>query len=232
MISDTASRTYRGFTEPRFEDDDISNAMLRNWRQGVDTVLDHRAKPDDTTIYAHRSCETCRAIRRDWHTTDRWIQNSYWRPIADSVPFDVLLDMNLAELHALHHQGNRPYTDAIIFAGIRVLTHYYTSQDTVLRAEMNQQLSEQAGQQWQELKAVKATADEKVRADYEHDLREARTRIANVEALVTLAFRAKHKTMRYDEVRAAIEWRTGEEIPQATVDNQREIRELQGRSPR
>lgn len=225
---------YRGFTEPEFTDDaaGVGKALLEQWRNGTDTVLDHRAKPEDTTVYAHRGCLTCQAIRRDWRDHDTWQERSYWKPLRDAVPTDVLLDMSIAEIHAIHHLGEPGYADAVIFAGIRVLVHYFTSQDTVSRAELNRRLTEQAGQHWAELDKVKATAHDEVRAGYQAQLNEAHVRIANIEALVTIAFRAHHKTMRYDEVRAAINWRTGEELPAATVQRQREIREAQGRTPR
>ena len=227
MTEATQPLAYRGFAEPTLDPD-----ALTAWRQGVDTVLDYRAKPEDTTIYAHRGCPTCQAIRRDWRTRDTWLEHSYWKPLRDAVPIDVLLDMSIAELHAIHHLGEPGYADAVVFAGIRVLVNYFTSQDTVPREEMDRRLAEQAGQHWQALDEVKATADGTARAGYERDLREAQIRIANVEALVMLAFSAKHKTMRYDEVRAAIDWRTGDKIPQATVDRQREMRGLQGKAPR
>lgn len=221
---------YRGFTEPTFPrhgdaaDDVNAVSLLAGWRGGVDAVLDQRAQAEDTSIYAHRSCDPCQGIRRDWRAHGRWIEGSYWRPLRDVVPTNVLLDMSIAELHAIHHLGEGGYGDAIVFAGIRVLTHYFTSQDTVPRQDMNDRLTAQVNQHWAAMEELKATAREQAHAAVAERLREAQVRVANVEALTRQAF--GRKTMRYDEVRAAIDWRTGDPIPELTLEAQRREREL------
>ncbi len=165
----------------------------------------------DIPVRAFTSCDTCLAIRRDWRKSDTWLGTSYWRTLCDEVPTAVLLDMTIAELHTIHHLGGQQYADAVIFAGIRVLVDWAVKKDAdmVPSQEMREALARASDQYHRELNEITATAKEKAREELGAQLREARTRIANVEALVSVAFRAKHKKMDYAEVRDAIDWRTG-----------------------
>lgn len=229
-------QSYRGFIEPILPIEapgDLAGAYrsLVMWRRGVDTVADSKGRAEHATIYVHTSCDTCTAIRRDWRTSETWLESSYWQPLRGAVPDGVLLDMGIAELHATHHLGERDYGSAVIFAGIRVLVDHYTSCDFVSTQEMRRQLGDQWDAHNTEMTKLTATARADADAECAARLREAQIRIANVEALVLLAFRAKHKKMDYAQVRAAIEWCTGEPVPPATLEEARRLRDLQGRSP-
>jgi hypothetical protein len=174
---------------------------------------------------AFKKCTTCLAIRSDARKRGKdGLEASYWKPLIGHVPDDVILDMAIAEIHAIHHCDQQAFGDAVVFAGIAVLVAYYSRTEVVPREEMNNRLSTQFSQMRAQIDETTRTARAEAEAVCKADMDEYRVRVANVAAL--LHFAGKRKTMRTEEVNAALNWHRGEEIPQATIDHQRSMREL------
>jgi hypothetical protein len=149
------------------------------------------------------------------------IEGSYWRPLASMLPEEALLAMNEATLCAIHHRGSDTHDEPALLAGVRALIGYYESRDVVPREEMNGRLTRAFNDFMRERAELERTAKTDAEKRFGSGLREAQTRVANVQALVSQAH--GRKTMRTEEVRAAIEWRTGEPLPEATVEHQRRL---------
>lgn len=168
---------------------------------------------------AFKKCKTCTAIRSDaLKDARRRIETSYWKPLIDHVPDNVLIDMSIAEIHAVHHCDGQAYGDAVVFAGIAVLVKFFTRLDMVPREDMRVALGDQFSRMQTEIDETKRTAREQAQADAKRDMDELRVRVANVSAQVHLA--GKRKTMHTEDVKAALDWRTGEPIPSDTIDHQ------------
>lgn len=164
----------------------------------------------------HFNCPTCLAIRRDRRNGTAWRESTYWKPYLDVVPDEVLMNADMEELHALHHEPDAYAGRALIFVGFGVILAHYQGIDTVPRREMTDKLNAQFNQYLAEINAEKAKVRQEIEGDHGKEVLEYRMRIAHVEILVSQAFRAKHKTMRSDDVRAAVDWRTGDALPEAT----------------
>lgn len=176
---------------------------------------------------AHRSCRTCGTIKSDWRKSDLWLDNSYWRPFIDDLPREVLLDMAIAELHAIHHDTVDHGAEAIVLSGITVLVNYLNNQDMIPRAEANHALNDQFSRMQAQITETERIARDEARDAVKADMHELRVRIANVAALLHVA--GNRKTMRTDQVNKAVSWMTGEEIPAATIAHQRKIAGLHAR---
>lgn len=172
------------------------------------------------------NCSTCLAIRRDRRNGTAWRESTYWKPYLDVVPDEVLMNADMEELHALHHEPDAYAGRALIFVGFGVILAHYQGIDTVPRQEMTNRLNEQFARHHAEIDAEKAKVRQEIKDHHGREVLEYRMRIAHVETLVSQAFRAKHKTMRSDDVRAAIDWRTGDKIPEATRAEQARIASL------
>lgn len=175
-----------------------------------------------------RDCHTCRQIaaeqRASTDAQQRWITSSVWAALDGAVPREVLLAMSMAELHATHHVEDRNTTDSIMITGVRELVAHYTTK-TVPRDEANDRATN-LWNSWQaEVKQIRETADAEARAQYEADLREAQTRLLIVDALRHQA--GTRKTMQAADVRAALDWVRGEEVPAFAVEHYRKISGVQ-----
>ena len=177
---------------------------------------------------AHRSCQTCGQIKADWRKHNTWLDTSYWKPFENDLPYELLLDMAIAELHAIHHDKTDHGYEAVVLSGITVLVNYLNNQDMIPRAEANRALGDQFNQMQATIDETKRTARDEARAEVQADMHEYQVRVANVAALLHVA--GKRKTMRTDEVNEAINWYRGQEIPAATIEHQREIAALHSRS--
>lgn len=188
-----------------------------------------------STELAYTKCGACLAIRRDVRARlatdagrEAFRHTSYWGHLLDMVADDILIDADMSGLHACHHerdllperQSQLQYEVSVIVAGLLAQIA-----DAVPSQEVRHRLAAQSDHYERRLQELRDTADAKAREEYQARLREAHMRIANVEALVHLAHSKNHKTMRYDEVRAAIDWHTGEEIPETTRRHLNELRD-------
>jgi len=169
------------------------------------------------------NCSTCLAIRRDLRNSATWREDIYWKSYLNVVPDEVLIDAEMEERHVNHHEPDACAGRALILVGFDVILAHYQGIDTVPRQEMTNRLNEQSARHHAEIDAEKAKVRQEIEGDHGKKVLEYRMRIAHVETLVSQAFQAKHKTMRSDDVRAAIEWRTGDEIPEATRAEQARI---------
>lgn len=147
-------------------------------------------------------------------TTAKTLQRSYWAPLLDVLPLDVVAKMDAAVTEAIHRPTPEQQRsgEPVLMVGIRALIAHYA--DSVSHDEHNARIAGLLGDHMAELKEVRATAEDKAKREYGERLREANTRVANVKALLVRA--GKRKTMSTDEVRAAVQWQLGEELPQAT----------------
>lgn len=183
----------------------------------------------------HRLCDICNAIRRsrvaDPMRVEQARRDSYWSALEDSVPETVRLDMDMEMLHATHHVPS--LTDAVLIVGVRTLVAHFTDRDVVERQEMTDRLNEQSARHHAEIDAEKAKAREDVEERHGAEMRELQIRVANIEALVSRAFHnGRRKTLRTEDIRAAIDWRTGDQLPEATVEEQARLIGLGGLTPR
>jgi hypothetical protein len=171
-----------------------------------------------------RDCNTCRSIAADRRSNPRMMElcvtESEWARLDGSVPREVLLAMGMAQLHATHHIDYASNPDSILITGVRELVAHYTT-EMVPRDEANERA---AGlwNSWQaEVKEIRATADAEARASYEARLQEAQTRLLIVNALRHAA--GTRKTMRAEDVRDALSWVQGEEVPEFAKAYHREM---------
>lgn len=128
-------------------------------------------------VTAMVDCATCRQQRYPFRNLP--VEGSYWHPLLDVLPEPAVRAMFVASLCATHH-GTGQRDESAALAGVRALVAWYESQDVVPRSELNDRL----GACWEALQV-------------------AERRVGNVEKLVSAA--GKRKTMRTEEVRAAVE---------------------------
>jgi hypothetical protein len=148
-------------------------------------------------------------------------RNSYWAPLLDVLPAEVIAKMDKAMHDATWSKDSRAnkYDEAVLISGVRALVAHFA--DYVSRDEHVDRMRNAFNDYMRELKEVRETAEEKAKQGYADGLRQAEMRNANVQALVWRA--GKRKTMQTAEVRAAIDWDLGEEIPQVTREEYERI---------
>lgn len=187
---------------------------------------------DHTDMPTYTRCDTCLAIRRSRRESQHeyWLDHLYFKPLSEVVPQDVLMDADMEMLHVNHHAPDT-LRDAPIFVGFRVILNHFLTADVVPREEMRAALAAQYERYAADIDATKQAARQEVIDRNGEEMRELRVRVVNVEALITVAFRAKRKTMSYADVRAALDWRTGDPLPEITRQRVAELNELAGRAP-
>lgn len=167
---------------------------------------------------SHTLCPTCRGIRSG-RLVKPWVDHYFHALEPEGVPYEVLLDAEMEMLHATHHDDSALRAgEAVLMLGFRVILAHYLEAGTVPRQEMVHALNDQAGRHLERIDAEKQAAREQIREEHGAQMHELKVRLANVDALVSWAFHhGRRKTMRTEQVRAAIEWRTGDPIPEVTV---------------
>jgi hypothetical protein len=169
----------------------------------------------------HASCPDCQHLREQWRQHGP-LAPSLFDEWAERYGRDLVTEMDLAEHHVLHHaHSEEPHG----LAAMRVLVELVHGHDPTAGMVPAEEMTRRVNAAYEHVEAERRHLQREATADAERRygtrLRTAETRVANVAALLHQA--GRRKTLRTEAVSAALGWRDGDELPEATRTDQAQL---------